>query len=384
MASEQQLQSSDDILRQAESLLQSVINSSETGKTAAAASLESKKIIEAALVDVQARLVEITTASTQAVAAKTKIVDDQAVIATKSDHIEQAQAHADTVRANLDRALTSATQQVTKAEAEQSKAQVAAEAATVLLADIQTKKASADTDADTITELKESATIATTALGSLADKAAAVDTKIQDYEGQLGQLHLECKKQLQTIESLLPGAASAGLAHAWDERRKTFLGPQGRWQIVFVCSVLTIVGLAVWGLWHIYAAGKTPTYDELARIWLSRIPVAGALVWLALHASRESALAKRLEEDYGYKAAMASCFEGFRKQMSELGTTVTEGSPLAELCKNTLTAVATPPGRIYEKHALNISPADELTSAAKVILEAGATKAAQAKLLGAP
>jgi hypothetical protein len=107
-------------------------------------------------------------------------------------------------------------------------------------------------------------------------------------------------------------------------------------------------------------------------LWLSRLPIAGALVWLALHASRESALAKRLEEDYGYKSAIAACFEGFRKQMSEIGKDVAPDSPLAKLCSNTLTTIATPPGVIYEKHALTVTPSDELKKAAKAAVSVAA------------
>jgi predicted fused transcriptional regulator/phosphomethylpyrimidine kinase len=102
---------------------------------------------------------------------------------------------------------------------------------------------------------------------------------------------------------------------------------------------------------------------------LARLPIAGALVWLALYASRESALAKRLEEDYGYKSAIASCFEGFRKQMSEVGKDVVSSSPLAKLCGDTLTTVAAPPGRIYDKHNLTVTPASEFTEAAKAAVD---------------
>jgi hypothetical protein len=69
--------------------------------------------------------------------------------------------------------------------------------------------------------------------------------------------------------------------------------------LLFVGSVLSLVALAISGFWHIYEVDKIPSYDELFRLWLARAPIAGALVWLAMHASRESALAKRLEEDYG-------------------------------------------------------------------------------------
>jgi hypothetical protein len=146
------------------------------------------------------------------------------------------------------------------------------------------------------------------------------------------------------------------------------LKPQNRWQWIFVCSVGAIVVLAITGLWHVYHAGTAPTYDELVRLWLSRLPVAGALVWLALHASHESALAKRLEEDYGYKSVIASSFQGFQKQMSEVGKEVAADSHLAKLLDNTLATIAASPGRIYEKHELTVTPTGELTQTAKVLV----------------
>ncbi len=113
---------------------------------------------------------------------------------------------------------------------------------------------------------------------------------------------------------------------------------------------------------------KCAGWDDLARLWVARLPIAGALIWLALHSSRESALAKRLEEDYGYKATIAASFQGFHKQMGDIGNTAPEGSPLAKLCSDTLYTIASPPGRIYDKHRLTITPTGELAdTAAKLV-----------------
>jgi|SRR5208282_5486166 hypothetical protein len=341
----------------------------DTAKAAAASATESQKLTATILTDAQAKLAEISTAATQAVAAKTKITDDQAVIATKSAHIQGAQEHADKVRADLDRALTAATQQVTAAEAQTSNAKTAAGDATKLLTDIQAAKASVESDAAKVATARKTAEESAALTMGLADKSTKVEERIAAYEKRLAELDTQCAAQLKTIVGLLPGATSAGLAHAFDERRQTFVKPQDRWQWVFVGSVLAIVGLAITGLWHVYNAGTTPTYDELVRLWLARLPIAGALVWLALYASRESALAKRLEEDYGYKSAIASCFEGFRNQMSEIGKDVATGSPLAKLCGDTLTTVATPPSRIYDKHKLTVTPTSELTEVAKAAVD---------------
>jgi hypothetical protein len=360
----------EEILKDAQAKMTIITEFVETAKSASIAATESQRLIAAALTDAQTKLTDIASATTQAVAAKTKITDDQAVIATKSDHIQKAQEHADTVRGNLDRVFTAATQQATAVEGQNLRAQTAADSAATFLLDIQKRKGSVESDAAAIVSARKTAEDSTTRIKGLADKSAQVETCIAEYEKRLAELESQCAIQLKTITDLLPGATSAGLAHAFDDRRETFLKPHNRWQWLFVGSLLAIIGLTISGFWVLYHSGAngaatTPSYDEVLRMWLSRLPVVGALVWLALHASREAALAKRLEEDYGYKAAIAASFLGFHKQMAEIGSAAGANKPLAKLCEDTLTTIACPPGRIYENHKLTITPADEITDAAK-------------------
>ena len=143
--------------------------------------------------------------------------------------------------------------------------------------------------------------------------------------------------------------------------------------------MLALVALAGTGLWQFYHSNTVPTFDELFRMWLARFPVAAALIWLAMHASNESALAKRLEEDYGYKAAIATCFEGFRKEMSTIEKDVASDSALGKLCGDTLTTIATPPGRIYDKHPMIVSPIHEAGELIKIATEAGKVAAEASK-----
>ena len=129
--------------------------------------------------------------------------------------------------------------------------------------------------------------------------------------------------------------------------------------------MVILTAVAAEGLIRTFLTDKILSYDEIYRLWLTRGPIAGALIWLAMHASRESALAKRLEEDYAYKSAAASSFQGFQKQMSEIGASAGTNTPLGKLCENTLTTIGTPPGRIYDKHKLTVSPTEHLTDAAR-------------------
>ncbi len=365
-----------------EAELETIKAASTTATEIVQAATENAAVIEdvqrqvaAVLADAQSKSSDIAAVASQAAAAKTQITDSQAVIATKSDHIQKAQEHADKVRGDLDRVLTAAKQQATEAEGEKTRAKSAADGITELLTNARTCKGSIDTDAAAVVKARDTATQSAAQTKALADKAAEVEERVTAYEKKLAELESQSANQLKTIESLLPGATSAALAHSFDERRQTFLKPTQKWEWIFIGSLGALILLAVQGILHDLFSTTPFTYEELLRLWLARFPVAVALVWLALHASREAALAKRLEEDYGYKSAIASTFLGFYKQMSEIGSAAEKNQPLAKLCSDTLTTVASPPGRIYDKHQLTTSPASELTEAAKGMVDLGTTLA---------
>ena len=337
--------------------------------------LDEAEAIHTSLVEattgVQVRLLEVNAAAASILAASTKATDEQAVIAEKSAHIQSAQEHADKVRVELDKAITVASQQATEAEGQRTRAQTATDSVVELLAAVHAHKATSEADIKSISDAKDVAKAASVTTKALSDKAETIEERVAGYEARLAELENQSKLKLETITGLLPGATAAGLAHAFDDRRKTFLNPATRWQWLFVGSLTSLVFLALSGLWNVYHAGSPLGWDELARLWLARAPIAGALVWLALHASRESALAKRLEEDYGYKAAIAASFLGFQKQMADIGASAAEGSPLSKLCADTLSTIASPPGRIYDKHKLIVTPTGELASAAAKAVVSG-------------
>lgn len=244
---------------------------------------------------------------------------------------------------------------------------LAVEAAQTALVFVQEVNANSKGQLEACINAKVEAEAAAALLKGLSDKAQTVEKRIANYEARLAELEQQSKEQLKTIIGLLPGATSAGLAAAFDERRKSFLSPTQKWQWLFVGSVIFLVVLAGTGMSHLYEGGRVLDYDELLRLWLGRAPVAAALVWLAIHASRESALAKRLEEDYGYKAAVAASFQGFQKQMAEIEEKAGNDSPLSRLCADTLATIGTPPGRIYERHRLTATPTDEIKDVVKTL-----------------
>ncbi|MET4675872.1 MULTISPECIES: hypothetical protein [unclassified Luteibacter] len=314
-------------------------------------------------------------ASVQAVAqtvtvAGEKVTTEQALIATKSAHIQDAQEHGDKVRAQVDKLLTAIEGHAAKTEGLQTRAEATVDAIATANKAASASKAAVDLDAAAVKESLTQAAAATKESRGLADRAAKVEQTLTAYEERLKELNAQSDEQLETIKALLPGATSAGLASAFDARAGTFTKPQHRWQWIFVGSLVGLILLGVTGIWHALTATAVLTYDELFRLWLTRLPVAGALLWLTLHAARESALAKRLEEDYGYKSAIASSFEGFNLQMSKVGESAPVGSPLERLCTDTLATIANPPGRIYDKHRLTVSPSHEVATLAAALIAA--------------
>lgn len=356
-----------ELLARAEQLLAQAAALAEPVKAATSAALISQQQLDAALADVKTKAADVAGIASRATAADSQINDAQAVIAKKSEHIEEARKHADTVRAALDTANTSAAKQATDAEGHRARAQSAADEAANQLAAVRVVKGTADTDVTAITAARDLAEKSAAATKSLAEVAASIQEQITAYEKRLVELNSQCATQLDEITRLLPGAASAGLATAWDQRSKTFIKPAKRWQSLFIISVGILTVVAAEGLIRTIFTEKIFSYDEIYRLWLTRGPVVGALIWLAMHASRESALAKRLEEDYAYKSAAASSFQGFQKQMSEIGASAGANTPLAKLCVDTLTTIGNPPGRIYDKHRLAVSPTEHLTDAALAI-----------------
>lgn len=196
-------------------------------------------------------------------------------------------------------------------------------------------------------------------INDLAIKAAVTDQKISEYETAISEISEKSKKQLEEIVGLLPAATSAGLASQFNERRAEFLKPQENWNKVFFGAIALLVVTGVTGLIQAWMHDGDIDLLYIAKLWAIRTPVVAVLVWVAIYAARERALAKRLEEDYAFKAAVAASLYGFQAQAEKISTT-DQNAPISKLYDNTLREIANSPGRIYEKHKLVPNIKDDL------------------------
>jgi len=343
-----------------------VADATRSATSASAAEASAK----AAALEVAAKLADAQRAAIDAQAASAGAQGNQATASTLMEQVETTKKYADDLRKPLDQAVVSAKKCAADAQAESESAKANASDATTALAQLKELLAQAGKDAEEARTSMEAAKASAAATKSLADRAASIEKRVKEYEDSLADFERRANEQFEEIKGLLPGATTAGLAHAFDERRKGFRLPSYGWQFIFMAAIVVLIAIASDALAEV-SRGKTDlSYDDLFRLWLSRFPVAAALVWVALHAGREAALAQRLEEDYGYKAAIASSFQGFQKQMAEISTAQASDSPLGKLCDDTLSTLASPPGRIYDKHQLTTSPASELANTAARVRDA--------------
>ncbi len=303
-------------------------------------------------------------------AIKTSAEQTQSVISTKSQHIEDARIHADKVRSELDRMCTEAQQSATNSEAQHQASRAASEALNNLFTLAQTVKANTDSNAETVVKLRQQCEEHAATAKKLADIADTTEKSVSAYEARLAELEKTAAERLKTIEGLLPGATSAGLASAFNQRCAHFKWPQRFWQTVFLIAVLALLGLA----WLEFSLVADPegalTLGGLGISLLHRLPFALPLIWLAIHASHKAALAQRVEEDYAFKETVSRSFEGYRREMAELEGTAAPQSALSRYCEGVLSVITNPPGRIYEKHGLNHTPLNAIAESAGPIAEA--------------
>ena len=143
------------------------------------------------------------------------------------------------------------------------------------------------------------------------------------------------KTLVAEIESLLPGATSAGLASSYGALRRSFSKPIKLYTNIFYC---TLVGLFLC---------STPFVIESISIWppsikflafqnwnqipidiIHKLPLVIPIVWVTLFVSSRRSEALRLQQEYAHKEAISKSFESFKKQINELRDDDTEKEAL--------------------------------------------------------
>lgn len=159
------------------------------------------------------------------------------------------------------------------------------------------------------------------------EKSAALDEIVNKYTKQHDSMLKDKKEAIEAlvaaadksfnelkekIESLLPGATSAGLASAFRDRKETIHGTKSRWIWgVFASSVMLVIlgGCSLFG-W-------LPDQGVVVSIAGRSVIVVG-LVFIEEFCRRNYNVAARLTEAYAYKEVLSTSYLGYKKEMNEM------------------------------------------------------------------
>jgi hypothetical protein len=283
--------------------------------------------------------------------------------------IDRSKESAETALKATNDVLKAATKAGTSTEEAQKQAEQLAADAAALTATIAENHKAAKQNADDTEALLLQAHTSEANLKKVLDHLAKSDEIASGHEDRVKKLSEELESLIQRVEGLLPGATSAGLASSFNKQKARFVVPQTRWLWTFVGCITVLVVLALPSF--LSAIGVSlfghPTdmgWDATWRSLTLRLPIVLPLIWLAIYAGRNYMLSLRLEEDYAYKEAISTAFEGYKRQMEKIAAgDAVSPTPITTLCTNVLMAIAERPGRIYEGKQQDINLLTELSLA---------------------
>lgn len=126
----------------------------------------------------------------------------------------------------------------------------------------------------------------------------------------------------KNIESLLPGATSAGLASAYHDLSESFINPIRIYTVLFSLSIVILLGLALYFTNQNTILTDTTTditiVKDIGIFLLQRLPIILPVIWFAVFSSKRRSEAERLKQEYAHKEALAKSYQSFKNQIEAL------------------------------------------------------------------
>ncbi len=182
------------------------------------------------------------------------------------------------------------------------------------------------------------------------------ETLIHDKTKSLEEYEAEQKERIESlykkIEEHLPGATSAGLAKAYEKRRKFYQIPIFTWNVVFVIAMLIMIYFGYKNLQDV------KNWEDALKHILHYTPIYLPAIWLAIYASKRRSESRALEEEYAHKEALANSYSSYKLQIEEIGG---EDQGLIEkLLDKTIDTVSDNPSKVLDRKHGDNSPVMDL------------------------
>ena len=208
------------------------------------------------------------------------------------------------------------------------------------------------------------------------DRSGGLKLEFDKMNEEFAKFQIQHKTNYSTlkaeIESLLPGATSAGLATAYKTMKDSYKNPIKNTTRMFYGALvgLLIVGLILVtkkiGLFYIEFV-EIDTATKLLNNIIFKLPITIPLVWMALFASKRRSQNMRLEQEYAHKEALAKSYQGFKKQIEDLGSDKSDAL-IQQLLQAAIESVSfNASGTLEGKHADKFPIVDDMNGLIKLV-----------------
>jgi phage gp37-like protein len=153
----------------------------------------------------------------------------------------------------------------------------------------------------------------------LNGRSAATSSEVDQLKDKLRAAEAEAQSTLEKVRAAYRAATSQGLAQAFSDKSASLNQSMLIWVLVLLGALLAAGILAHQRFPEILAAvtGKPDWGVVLLNVVLGALSIAPA-VWVAWIATKQIGQRFRLAEDYAYKAALSTAYEGYRAEAAKL------------------------------------------------------------------
>ena len=195
--------------------------------------------------------------------------------------------------------------------------------------------------------------------GGLKNEIKAREKHLDEFKEKQ---ELRYKHLNNEIDSLLPGATSAGLATAYYDLKISFDNPIKNYSRLFYVSIVFLVFVALISVtqelgWLYIKFVDITDLNKLLSNVLHKLPIVLPVLWLTLFASKRRSEALRLQQEYAHKEALAKSYQSFRVQIENLNQT--DSKLMTKLLESAIDAVSKNASDTLDKKHGDNSPVHE-------------------------
>lgn len=177
----------------------------------------------------------------------------------------------------------------------------------------------------------------------------------ESFESFLVNTDVSYKQVLKKIEDLLPGAMTAGLAQAYEEKVKIERDDQKKHEKAFTRSIYFLVFIStipfIFNSYQFFnGIPLVQIIKETPFLIGSALPMYIPILWLAYKSNKSYKLSKRLIEEYTHKGVVSKTFEGLSTQISNVNDKGISEELKIQLLYNIVSANTENPGKLISDY----------------------------------